>query len=74
MENRLFFENLVRIKNSPEFEPLRQWLNTKREEARDRLAYQSDEIVFRREQGVVQTYDRILGLIESAHETLEKMS
>lgn len=74
MKERPLFENLVRIRNAPEFEPLRKWLNTKREEARDRLSTLPDEVSFRREQGVAQAYTEILAMIEDSHKFLEKLS
>lgn len=74
MKDRTLFENLVRIRNAPDMAAFKQWLNTQHEESRDRLSNLPDEANFRKEQGVAQTYAKILAMIEDSPKLLEKLS
>lgn len=69
MNERALYESLQVIRNADQFSDLREWLKDQRERSRDRLETTDDPV----ERGVAQTYRKILGLIEGAPETLEKI-
>lgn len=74
MDNELaLYRSLLIIRNSDEFRAFREYLEDQRDKTRDRLETTPDEVTLRQEQGAARAYRAILGLIEDAPKTLEKI-
>lgn len=71
--NTALYRSLLIIRNSDEFKPFREWLEDQRAEARDRLETLTDEVQLRQAQGTSRAFKQVLGLIEDAPKTLEKI-
>jgi hypothetical protein len=74
MNNEIaLYRSLMIIRNSDEFKAYREWLEDQREKSRDRLETTTEEIVLRQEQGASRVYKTLIGKIEDAPKTLEKL-
>lgn len=72
MNERALYECLMLIRNSNNMAPFREWLEDQRAQIRDRLETCKPEQV-QVEQGRAQLAKELIGLIESAPKTLEKI-
>ncbi len=69
-DSRQLYAALLRIKNDPEFAPVKEWLQTMRDNSRDRLETIVDN--HQTEQGKAQILKRILETIEDSHKYMDK--
>ena len=63
---------LLKINGLDEFAPFRQWLQQQRDNWRDALESQKDEVSLRQAQGRAQQLKEILELLEKAPELARK--
>ena len=73
MNERAFYESLLILRNSEQLAPFKEWMQDQLEVTRNRLEALTDADALRVEQGRARTYSYILGLIESAPKTLNKI-
>lgn len=69
--SRPLYEGLLRIKNDKQLAPVVEWLNSLREQTREKLET-SSVVNVQVEQGKAQILSKILAAIENSPETLEK--
>jgi hypothetical protein len=72
MNERALYEALTRLKNDKSLSVVKEWLDTMREESRNRLETQVDHVA--QEQGKAQVLKKILDAIDKAPEILARMA
>lgn len=66
------YECLLRVRNSPDMAPLREWLVAKREDMRDRMESLHEQVPMFRAQGAAIVLKDLIDLIEESPRLLDK--